>query len=209
MTAAVVLSMNVSASIISADWQTVDDNLITIDTSSGLEWLDITATTSRSYNDINSKLGPGQEFDGWRYASSLEISGFWDAFGGDNSHYDGWSIENNGLFDAIAPYWGDAYCQEMGCSPGEGYLFAIHAEVRSESAQFRSKIFDDINDPDNTITQDYFKLINGWSDVEESSFLIGHALVRVTDFVVPVPAAMWLFGSGLIGLIGVARRKKS
>ena len=27
--------------------------------------------------------------------------------------------------------------------------------------------------------------------------------------VVPVPAAVWLFGSGLLGLIGVARRKKS
>jgi len=26
--------------------------------------------------------------------------------------------------------------------------------------------------------------------------------------VVPVPAAVWLFGSGLIGLVGVARRKK-
>jgi len=27
--------------------------------------------------------------------------------------------------------------------------------------------------------------------------------------VVPVPAAVWLFGSGFIGLIGIARRKKS
>jgi hypothetical protein len=26
--------------------------------------------------------------------------------------------------------------------------------------------------------------------------------------VVPVPAAVWLFGSGLLGLVGVARRKK-
>ena len=26
---------------------------------------------------------------------------------------------------------------------------------------------------------------------------------------VPVPAAVWLFGSGLVGLIGIARRKKS
>lgn len=37
---------------------------------------------------------------------------------------------------------------------------------------------------------------------------------QATDFTittspVPVPAAMWLFGSGLIGLFGVARRKKS
>ena len=29
-----------------------------------------------------------------------------------------------------------------------------------------------------------------------------------TTRVIPVPAAVWLFGSGLIGLIGVARRKK-
>lgn len=33
-------------------------------------------------------------------------------------------------------------------------------------------------------------------------------LVRIGDAtVVPVPAAIWLFGSGLIGLVGVARRK--
>jgi len=33
------------------------------------------------------------------------------------------------------------------------------------------------------------------------------SMVGVTT-VVPVPAAVWLFGSGLIGLVGVARRKK-
>ncbi|MCW9006033.1 MAG: VPLPA-CTERM sorting domain-containing protein [Gammaproteobacteria bacterium] len=32
-------------------------------------------------------------------------------------------------------------------------------------------------------------------------------MVRDTT-VVPVPAAVWLFGSGLIGLAGFARRKK-
>jgi hypothetical protein len=30
----------------------------------------------------------------------------------------------------------------------------------------------------------------------------------IPDTVVPVPAAVWLFGSGLLGLVGIARRKK-
>ena len=29
-----------------------------------------------------------------------------------------------------------------------------------------------------------------------------------TPAAVPVPAAVWLFGSGLLGLVGIARRKK-
>ena len=32
--------------------------------------------------------------------------------------------------------------------------------------------------------------------------------VTITPNVIPVPAAVWLFGSGLLGLVGVARRRK-
>jgi len=32
---------------------------------------------------------------------------------------------------------------------------------------------------------------------------------RTGDSAVPVPAAVWLFGSGLLGLVGMARRKKA
>jgi hypothetical protein len=32
---------------------------------------------------------------------------------------------------------------------------------------------------------------------------------ELTGYTVPIPAAMWLFGSGLIGLIGIARRRKA
>ena len=34
------------------------------------------------------------------------------------------------------------------------------------------------------------------------------ATLDVYQTVIPIPAAIWLFGSGLIGLIGVARRKQ-
>lgn len=35
-----------------------------------------------------------------------------------------------------------------------------------------------------------------------------YSLNVIVESVVPIPSAVWLFGSGLLGLIGVARRKK-
>lgn len=43
----------------------------------------------------------------------------------------------------------------------------------------------------------------------DSGFSDAAILPSTLATVVPVPAAVWLFGSGLTGLIGVARRKKS
>ena len=34
-------------------------------------------------------------------------------------------------------------------------------------------------------------------------------ITSYTPSAIPVPAAVWLFGSGLLGLVGVARRKKA
>ena len=36
-----------------------------------------------------------------------------------------------------------------------------------------------------------------------------YAFDNVTTGIVPIPAAVWLFGSGLLGLIGIARRKRA
>lgn len=36
-----------------------------------------------------------------------------------------------------------------------------------------------------------------------------HNLNHISAYVVPLPAAIWLFGFGLLGLIGVARRRKT
>jgi len=50
-------------------------------------------------------------------------------------------------------------------------------------------------------------------EVKVDFALTANSSVGISGFVqqtvVPVPAAVWLFGSGLIGLVGMARRKKS
>lgn len=43
-------------------------------------------------------------------------------------------------------------------------------------------------------------------NIHTTSFVNGEIRGQVN--VVPIPAAVWLFGSGLLGLIGIARRKK-
>ena len=45
-----------------------------------------------------------------------------------------------------------------------------------------------------------------FSDTAQIFPTLGHGTVNIGP-AVPIPAAVWLFGSGLLGLIGVARRK--
>jgi hypothetical protein len=61
------------------------------------------------------------------------------------------------------------------------------------------------NQPDNLVDS------IGISGVDVNGFDSGdwYYLTYASWTLVPVPASVWLFGSGLIGLIGIARRKKS
>ena len=47
------------------------------------------------------------------------------------------------------------------------------------------------------------------SRTQAGGFGLGFDNFNARSAVVPVPAAIWLFGSGLLGLVGIARRKKT
>lgn len=64
--------------------------------------------------------------------------------------------------------------------------------------------------------------VNGWFDLQDpgldlqygtgwstSVYDINYPYASFTASTVPVPAAMWLFGSGLLGLMGIARHRKA
>jgi hypothetical protein len=48
---------------------------ITLDTSTGLEWLDVAVSADYTFQTIQSQFGPGGLFHGFRYATDLELTG--------------------------------------------------------------------------------------------------------------------------------------
>jgi hypothetical protein len=56
-----------------ADWRVPGDNLIAIDSATGLEWLDLTVTANMSYWDVIRECGTGGLFDGFRFATAAEV----------------------------------------------------------------------------------------------------------------------------------------
>lgn len=61
------------AILIEADFNSDGDGLITRDTETGLEWLDLNQTVNYSYNAMLAELGTGGKFDGFRYATVSDI----------------------------------------------------------------------------------------------------------------------------------------
>ena len=72
---------NFNADFSLSDLNTVGDSLIMRDSATGLEWLNLTATINRSYNDVLTQLGNGGEFEGWRYATVNETKTIFSKFG--------------------------------------------------------------------------------------------------------------------------------
>ena len=47
---------------------------VTRDLATGLEWLDLTTSLGLSYDDVQLQFGPGGGFEGWRHATTAEVT---------------------------------------------------------------------------------------------------------------------------------------
>ena len=182
-----IFSTNVSAMLI-------DTGTTTIDTDTGFEWLDLTTTVGLSYNDIDSELGLGGAFEGWRYATGTEIEGLFESAGG-TGPYDGWSSLNNGVVDALSIYWGTT-------EPDEQTSWFITGDT-DLNGQYYFGVIGDSPNREGTETVDFMSTYFDLVSVDTRNDMTGSALVRTT--IVPLPPALWLFASGMVGLISISR----
>ena len=187
----------------------VDNGNYTTVTATGLDWLDLTETSNRSYIDISSQLGPGGDFSGWRYASLVEMNSLFDAFGGNGNYY---TSGNNGLFESLAPYWGDLKCELEGCAIGDGSNDFYYHQTLTNNVVMLGNINDisQINIHSGLDVSLIYDQINlggpSGGPFNIANPTLAHALVRATA--VPIPTAAWLFVSSLLTL-ALIRQKNS
>ena len=214
-------------------------NAVVVNTLNGADyqWLELTETTGLSRDDVELRLADSNDaLFGYQYASRTLIEDLflsyttWDGLEGDHvapnvvsgaeafisdfgrtTFFDGVSPVIFGSVDGGNFSWYDRdsafgmYGASGECGLNStciGFINVYRLDNAGEAlATFQSDHtgWDALSSAANV--DQTLSLSPGQSS--RGSFL-------VKDFSpVPVPAAAWLFGSGLIGLIGVARRKKS
>ena len=71
--ALVALSFASHAELVSTDWKTAGDELATLDTETGIEWMDLSETDGLSINTVLSMTSAGGKFEGWRLPTEDEV----------------------------------------------------------------------------------------------------------------------------------------
>jgi len=196
----------------------IDNGTYTTDTYTGLDWLDLSETSGLSYNDARLLLPE------WRYATNPEVENLF-------------SIVFNGFYSTLNlisdPYTGlsrtedGTYSNQLRDVRNYQALFGVTKWVSATDRVTYGLYLDEDNllkfigatyDPNYTLydplgrtviygteytENEYFG--NELTDRTIGSTFAGTYLVRTSA--VPIPSTIWLLGSGLIGLIGLAKRK--
>ncbi len=189
---------NVSAALVTATDVNFGTDSLTRDTVTGLDWLDITYTTGRTYVDIAGKFEVGEEFDGYSYATISQVI----ALVNDNTDFTpDAAASGTGTTDTSG---GDVLSALVGLL-GPTFTNATSTRVFGLTALLgtgKSRIIGLINN--------YSSADRVWNGTEidqtdSPDQWTGSYLVKAS---VPEPSLAILLGVSLIGLVGVGAVRK-
>jgi hypothetical protein len=189
----------------------VNNGSYTTDTVSDLDWLDLTETRNRSYDDISSQLDAGGEFAGWRYATGVEAEALFTQFGLPigRATDDPLSAEMNASIILMSSYLGETVSFLNAAEQRYYGTLGIVGQSNSAGTHQRMgayKFSNYFGDPWRGFPETDADA-HSTNRLDSASYVYeGHYLVNST--IVPIPAAVWLFGSALAGL-GWLRRKQT
>ena len=181
-----------AATIIDGGWQTID-------TDTGLRWLDVTATLGLSYSEVSSTLlGSGQLYDGWRYATVYEVSQLFTNEGVTDG-YDGYQTNATELANLtnLIGLLGKTNDPEEWL-----HTIGITGTEKSIGVHWSATLYLKAKPNPN----DWYQISKSqWGDDSNPSWNSGSFLVAP----VPLPAGAWLLLSALGGLGFAGWRKKA
>ena len=187
-----VVTQNASAAL-------VDHGTYTSDTVSGLDWLGLRITDAQPY-DSAPGLNPG-----WRYPTNAEVEHLFSVLfaGYYNTNAAGFSHSNDDEY-ADQALDVDSFTALFGITGSNASADLSWGFYEDEGGVLRILgVTDFFNGTTIVYGPDYSQNHDGAR--ANGSPLAGVYLVRQSA--VPIPAAAWLFVSGLVALIGIGRRQ--
>lgn len=214
LTIGLILATNTQAAL-------VDHGTYLTDTSSGLEWLDVTESINMSRNQVTSELATGGKFFGWRYATGAEFLQLASNATGQSmtnpaTYY---GLPTNITLDGLIAMLGstlDAYYLHFYGKTFNDYLgnpaYSQHYTIgqlsdevpnQTGSAYFGGYL-NDFNR--NGYSQDELQAYFVGFGPDNKAYNVGSYLVRTTNEI-PEPETLALIGLGLGGLFAFRRKK--
>ena len=194
----------------------IDRGTYLTDTTSGLDWLDVTASVNRSYNDVSSQFGVGGDFAGWRYATGLEFNGLVGHWTGvmPSGNVSPWVADaGDGLVAALGSTMDSMYISLYGmtydASKGVAEGAAMDATTGLIADIFLGyRQYAQLFDREEVAPLDYSLTYAGSAEDSAKWLEIGSFLVRQSA-PIPEPTTIALLGLGLAGLCFSRRKVKA
>ena len=178
----------------------IDHGSYLTDTTTGRDWLDLTATQGLSYNSVSSSMPAG----GWHYASLADVSALFTDAGGtgpyDFTGGNGSALVQGAATSLLTSLMGNT--SPLGLPGGAGLTSDVDLSVGCCGPYpLFLAFYIDLPPTTNYLLVPFLSL-----DPNSADQGVGSFLVRNTD--VPEPVTLSLFGAGLAGALTLRRRRK-
>tara|TARA_B100000949_G_C14279325_1_gene451090 strand:- start:1240 stop:1899 length:660 start_codon:yes stop_codon:yes gene_type:complete len=200
-----------NAELIKTDYKTTGDELATLDTETGIEWLDISETAGYNLNEISALIAEGGELEGWRMPTQTEVTNlFMMLFDGNISSGENNSSSYASQIANLHDFFGyTSYKETANYDRAYGlYRRDDNGEIRMAGTRGSSIVF--INYDHAVYSDTYTNAVYGtWlvSDGGTTMSSINNPALNANNPASPyrVPVE----GIGLFGLAGLLLRRKS